>query len=225
MPTNFLRCCGQVGIGFGEDFEVTCYSDGVNIVEEYEPRYDIIFMDIQMEHMDGMTAAHEIRKFDQKVILIFITNMSQYAINGYSVNALNYLLKPVSYFVFSQQLQKTVSILKKRHSKYMLLPQKDGSIKLNISKIIFIESFKHKLTIYTPDGEYNCIKSMKELEGKLSAYHFFRCNNCYLVNLAYVRSIQGFDVVVGKHLLNVSRSRKKEFIKAMNAYALSEGTI
>ena len=80
-----------------EAFDITIYSDGDQIVNKYKSQFDIILMDVEMKFMDGMSAAEEIRKMDSEVVIIFITNMAQYAIRGYAVDALDYVLKPVSY--------------------------------------------------------------------------------------------------------------------------------
>ena len=209
----------------GGVFLVSRFSDGAEIVSDYKPVYDIIFMDIEMKQMDGMTAAQKIRELDNNVLLIFITNMSQYAIKGYSVNALDYLLKPVQYFVFSEQLKKSIETLQKRRPGFLLLPLKDGAVNIETSKIIYIESFKHQMTVYTKDGIYSLNHTMKKLEDELSGSSFFRCNNCYLVNLAYVRVISGLTLTVDKYTLTISRPRKKEFIKALNAYTRTGGVI
>ena len=92
----------------GEKFTVTEFSDGDEIALGYKAVYDIILMDIEMKFMDGMMAAEEIRKVDTEVIIIFITNSPQYAIKGYAVDALDYVLKPVSYYAFSQRLRRAV---------------------------------------------------------------------------------------------------------------------
>ena len=91
---------------YGTEFEVSVFADGMDILDNYRAVYDIIFLDVEMKHLDGMTTAERIRQMDADVILIFITNMAQYAIRGYSVGALDYVLKPVPYFAFSEQLKK-----------------------------------------------------------------------------------------------------------------------
>ena len=97
----------------GEQIRLTFFRDGEDIAVSYKPEYDIILMDIQMQFMDGMTAAEKIRALDQKVIIMFITNMMQYAIRGYQVDALDYVVKPVSYFSFAQKLQRAINRLPK----------------------------------------------------------------------------------------------------------------
>ena len=115
-----------------EELDITVYRDGDAVTAEYKSQFDIILMDIQMKFVDGMTAAEEIRKMDSEVVIIFITNMTQYAIRGYEVDALDYVLKPVSYFAFSQKLKRAVSRIKKRSSKYITLAVKGGVIRVDL---------------------------------------------------------------------------------------------
>ena len=108
----------------GEAFDITIYSDGDQIVNKYQSQYDTILMDVEMKFMDGMSAAEEIRKVDTEVVIIFITNMAQYAIRGYAVDALDYVLKPVSYFAFSQRLNRAIGRMKKRETKMIMVSMK-----------------------------------------------------------------------------------------------------
>ena len=123
---------------YGTEFEVTVFADGVDILEDYRAVYDIIFLDVEMKHLDGMTTAERIRQMDADVILIFITNMAQYAIRGYSVGALDYVLKPVPYFAFSQQLLKAVARLEKRAKHYLTVPVEGGLRRLDTASIYYL---------------------------------------------------------------------------------------
>ena len=125
---------------YGTEFDVTVFADGVDILDNYRAVYDIIFLDVEMKHLDGMATAERIRQMDADVILIFITNMAQYAIRGYSVGALDYVLKPVPYFAFSQQLLKAVSRLKKRAKRYLTVPVEGGLRRLDTASIYYLES-------------------------------------------------------------------------------------
>ena len=118
-----------------EMFDITVYSDGDQIVNKYKSQYDIILMDVEMKFMDGMSAAEEIRKIDTEVVIIFITNMAQYAIRGYAVDALDYVLKPVSYFAFSQRLNRAISRMKKRKTKIIMVNMKGGMVRINVANI------------------------------------------------------------------------------------------
>ena len=118
----------------GRGIEVTFYTDGDGLVEEYYMQYDIILMDIQMKFMDGMSAAREIRNKDPEVVIIFITNMDQYATKGYEVEAMDYVLKPVSYFMFSEKIERAVLRMQNRNAQYVLVDIKGGMKKVDLNR-------------------------------------------------------------------------------------------
>lgn len=92
----------------GEDIQLTAFSDAKELIEGYSPVYDIVILDIEMPGMNGMEAAEKIRQADEDVVLMFITNMIQYAIRGYSVGALDFVMKPVNYYTFSLKLTRAI---------------------------------------------------------------------------------------------------------------------
>jgi len=209
----------QYGKESNEPIEVTLFSDGEEIIESYKAQFDIILMDIEMRFMDGMTTAETIRKIDQEVIIMFITNMSQYAIRGYAVDALDYVLKPVSYFALTQKLDRAITRMKKRVKKYITISTSSGVRKMNVSEIYWIESQGHRLTYHTKQGEYEATSnSMKEIEEKLSEENFFRCNKGYLLNLQQVNGIQDGYAIVNDKKLIISRARKNDFLRALTNY-------
>lgn len=213
--TDFLH---QYGQEMGEVFDITHFSDGDSIVNKYKAQFDIILMDVQMKFMDGMSAAEEIRKVDTEVVIIFITNMAQYAIRGYAVDALDYVLKPVSYFAFSQRLSRAIARMKKREQKAISLSIKGGAVRIDIADIFYIESEGHNLIVHTASGNYKSSGAIKDIEEKLSDMHFFRGNKGYLINLAHVDGVQeGCAMIKGEALL-LSRARKKEFLSALTNY-------
>ena len=202
----------------GEAFDVTVYADGDELVEGFHAQFDIILMDIEMRFMDGMTAAREIRKADPQVVIIFITNMTQYAIQGYAVDALDYILKPVSYFAFSQRLERAVTRLKNRERRYITIPVKGGVRKLDAAQIYYVESRDHDLTFHTRSGSFRAGMTMRQAEEQLAGAHFFRGNNSYLINLEHVDGIQDGCAVVRGELLKLSRPRKNAFLEALSDY-------
>ena len=151
-----------------EELDITVYRDGDAVTAEYKSQFDIILMDIQMKFVDGMTAAEEIRKMDSEVVIIFITNMTQYAIRGYEVDALDYVLKPVSYFAFSQKLKRAVSRIKKRSSKYITLAVKGGVIRVDLDDIYYVESAGHNLLYHMGNATHLTSGTMKSAEEQLA---------------------------------------------------------
>lgn len=214
--TGYIRLYEK---GSNERIRISVFTDGEDIVMDYAADYDIILMDVEMQFMDGMTAAKEIRKLDTDVVIIFITNMSQYAIAGYTVDALDYVLKPVEYFAFSQRLDRALERLKKRREKrYLTISLKGGIKKLDISDITYIEVQNHDLIFHTQGETYFTKGTMREVEKELGSDAFFRCNKCYLVHMEYVEGIKNNDILVGGDVVQVSRSRKKEFLDMLNNY-------
>lgn len=202
----------------GEELQITIYRDGDAIVAEYKAQFDIIFMDIQMKFVDGMTAAEEIRKKDSEVIIIFITSMSQYAIRGYEVNALDYVLKPVSYFAFCQKLGKAIARLRKRDAKHITVSVKGGIRRLEVSDIYYVESQGHTLIYHTKDGAILSGATMKSAEEALGKSNFSRGNKCYLINLEHVEGVKDKCAVVKGESLQLSRSGLKEFMQDLTRY-------
>ena len=202
----------------GNYFKITRYKDGDEITNGYKGQFDIILMDIEMKLMDGMTAAEEIRRLDQEVVIMFITNMTNYAIRGYQVDALDYVLKPVSYFAFSQKLDRAISRIHRSSSNIISIDMPSGVKKLDIDTIFYIESEGHNLNFYTSTGEFSVRAKLSDFEAQLAPYNFFRSNKGYLVNLKYVDGVEkGACLIAGKQLL-ISRARKNDFMNALTDY-------
>ena len=202
----------------GHKFHITPFSDGKEITANYSASWDLILMDIEMDGMDGMSAAEAIRQQDQEVVIIFITNMPQYAMKGYTVDALDYVLKPVSYYAFSQRIDRALQRMKRRSKRYIAITHSGGMTKLDVSSITFVEVQDHDMVYHTVHESYMAKGTLSEAEKLLDDRKFFRCNKGYLVNLEYVQSIRNFDVLVGDTWLQVSRPKKKALLDALNDY-------
>ena len=212
------RYIGDFGRETGRTFRITHYDNGEDLVERYRPEYDLILMDVEMPFMDGMTAAGHIRGMDPEVVIIFVTNLAQYAIQGYSVNALDYILKPLNYFSFSQRLARCLRYVKKREDAYITVAVKGGALKLEVGDIYYIERLGHQLMFHTRDGIHASSSTLRQMEEALGDKGFVRCNKGYLVNLAHVSGVRdGCAVVRGDKLL-ISRGRRVPFLDALADY-------
>ncbi len=201
------------------DIAITRFRDGYELVDGYSHDYDVIFMDIEMGLMNGMEAAEEIRKTDDEVVIVFVTNMAQYAISGYKVNALDYVLKPISYMPFCETLKRAIRTCNRNEGGSIVINYKGGSKKLKTEDIHYIESQGHRLFFSTVSGQYETTTySMKEIESLLQDHRFRRCNSGCLVNLKYVDGYQGNEINVLGRTLTISRNRKNEFMAALTSY-------
>lgn len=204
----------ETGVGIG----ITRFSDGDGIVDHYKPEYDLILMDIQMPFLDGMTAAEKIRETDKRVVIIFITNMKDYAVRGYTVDAFDYVVKPISYFSFSERLSRAVRKLSARPSKPVTLPIRGGFARVDLADITYVESQGHTMIYHTVSGDYEGPGQMNEIEDVLVGEGFFRGSRSFLINLAHVESVQDGAVTVRGKKLALSRGRRGPFIEALMDY-------
>ncbi len=202
------------------EFTYDSFSDSMEFIETYDGRYDIVFLDIEMPHLDGMELARRLRRMGSECCIIFITNMPQYAVQGYEVEALAYLIKPVRFFNFSQVLKKAVDRVNKRKTEEKsIVINARGEVKVvSSSSIRYIEVEGHNLVFHTTDGELRTRASLKALVEQLDGMNFCRCNSCYLVNLRYVDSVAGNIVRIGQDELLISRHKKKEFVEQYMKY-------
>ena len=173
------------------------------------------FLDLWCIQSVQMSVGIYIRQMDQKVIIMFITNMIQYAVRGYEVDAMDYVVKPVEYFSFSQKLDKAVGRMRSEVKEFLTIPIGEGVVKIDIADIYFIEGQRHNVIYHTSRGDYCSRITMKELEEKLAVHNFFRCAKGYLVNMNHVEGFVGSDCVIHNVHIPVSRTRKKEFMNLL----------
>ena len=200
---------------YAQTIDVQCYQDGFAFINGFKGQFDVVLLDVSMPGMDGMETAKRIRRSDPDVVILFVTNMAQYAIKGYEVDALDYILKPISYFAFSQRLNRAISRVKSRTKHYLVVTTKNGTKKLDVTSIYYVESRGHTLVYHTATEDYTSSGTMKEIEEKLLPYHFFRCNKGYLVALQHVDGIENGCAMVNGEALLISRARKNEFMEAL----------
>lgn len=214
LRTYFIRYSQE----YGTTFTVTHFETAEAFLNRYRPMYDLVLMDICLPKTNGMEAAAQLRRLDQSVPLIFVTNMAQFAVKGYEVDAFDFVVKPVSYANFVLKLHRLLDKLSGRRDTEVLVTLSDHMVRLSVSQIKYVEISGHRMVYHTTEGEVNAYGNLKEVEASLDGAIFVRCNNCYLVNLNYVQAIQGHTVLVDGETLQISRPRRKTFVQALNDY-------
>ena len=202
----------------GLEFKISVFGDGSEILDGYTPEYDVILLDIEMPNINGMDAAEQIRTMDENVVLMFITNMASYAIRGYGVGALDFVMKPINYYTFSMKMTRALKRVKQKVQKQILLTLPDGVKKLELNQILFVEVQNRMLYYHTIEGDYIVRGTMQSAESMLAEYPFVKCNHWYLVNLMQVKEVRGNMVTVGTFELEISRRNKTSFLKALTEY-------
>ena len=201
-----------------EEYELSVFRNGMEFLDAFRGGYDIILMDIEMPMLDGFRTAQRIREGDDEVSIIFVTNMANYALKGYEVNAVGFMVKPVGYFALKRNLSRALSRirLRTRLKAVNITVVTRGGVKVVPSeKLVYVEVMKHNVAYHTVEEVITARGALKDVEQRLEGLGFSRCNNCFLVNLAYVHSLDNDTVYLPGEQLPVSRGKKKEFTEAL----------
>jgi DNA-binding LytR/AlgR family response regulator len=201
------------------DLSLSIFADAESFLEKFSAdKYDLILMDINLTGMNGLEAAARLRAIDQNVVLVFMTNLAQYAIDGYKFNAFDYMVKPISYWDFSERLFKALQHVGNRKKTKVLIFENGKKVIMPLARIYYVEVCDHLLVYHTKDGCFRAYGALKELTKELNGSGFALCNSCFLVNLAYVTTVEGFNVNVGGDNLLISHPKRKIFLQELNEY-------
>lgn len=194
------------------------FIDGVDLVSDNKAVYDIVFLDIDMKIMDGVETAKKLRKIDENVTIVFITNLAQYAIKGYEVNAFDFIVKPLSYSAFFIKMKRIMKSVKRETDKRISLKYGENTAVISLKDIIFVEVLSHEVIFHTENGDYKVYGGLKDFEKNFDSKYFYRCHRSYLINLKYVTSVKGENVIVGGNVIPISRAKKKELLTLISKY-------
>ncbi len=199
-------------------FKVSLFKDALDFLQSFRNNYDLIFMDIELPDINGMEVVRKIRAQDSKVIVIFVTNMAQYAIRGYEVDAMDFIVKPVSYSAFAIKLDRAVQRLKSTAHKVIWINERTDKRRLRVEDIKYVEVSHHNVIYHTTEGNYTTYDQLNNVQNILEPYKFALCNRYLLVNSRFVTAIEEFSVTVAGEKLQISRNKKKSFLISLNEY-------
>lgn len=200
--------------------------DAISIINQ--SNIDLIFLDIEMPHFSGIDFINAIEK---KPLIIFTTAYSDYAVEGFNLGAVDYLVKPIPFHRFlkavvrAQQIfaplnlpqNNPVVAIPEIEPDFMFVRAEYENVKLNFSDILFIEGLKDYVKIYTTDNKYILtLLSLIKLENLLSTKGFSRIHRSYIINIKHVKSIQKNKVIIADKRIPISESYKTSFFEKIN---------
>ena len=197
------------------DVIIDTFSDGRRLLERFDANpYDVLFLDIEMPAMDGITLAKRLRDRSEDMFIVFLTSHMEYALEGYEVNALRYLTKPIK----EEKLREVLSyVMKKNSGKRQLMIKSDGEeLRVNVSDIVYFEAQNQYVMIHTLTEEHLVRANIGDFEEQLRNDGFFRIHRGYLIALLKVNKIVKNDVTMeGDIVLPISRSNVKALKEAL----------
>lgn len=203
------------------EYSLSCFESCESFFEDKTRHFDIIFLDIDFgkEKMNGMDAAKRLRSERNDAIIIFVTSLSQFAIDGYQVDALDFVVKPVDYGTFAMKMEKALRKYVSQSGCHDVLIGVEGGSSIFLKDVLYIEVVNHDVFYHTSDKEYRVRTTMRKVEESLKDMPFSRCNVCYLVNLAHVQIVNKDSVVLdnGK-TLSMPKTRRKEFLADLGRF-------
>lgn len=195
------------------------FSSAEAFLFEYEEdkKYHILLLDIEMPGMNGVDLAEKIREDNKGIQIVFITGYMDYIAQGYDVEALNYLLKPVNKDKLYEVLDKAVDRIE-TVEEVIYVETSNGMVKIGLHNIVYAEVEKNYITIHTVSGDYRLKKTLKALEEELDD-RFFRAHRSYLVNLRYVKKVKRTDIeLTSGDRIALARDRYEDINKAIIEY-------
>ena len=211
---QLTTCLQRFSRKHGMEIEIQRYENALLFLQGYKGDFEIVFMDIDMPMMSGMEAARSLRQVDPHVLLIFVTALARFALNGYEVDAYDFIVKPVQENFFEAKMNRAVKKLSSEQRTRLLIKSGDKSIRIFADEIIYVDIFNHVLTFHTEQGPFSTRGTMKDLMETLDGNLFAMCNKSYVVNMRHIEMLDGDEAVMTNgDRLPISRPRKTAFMQ------------
>lgn len=204
--------------GKNMEASVVCFSNGEDLLK-YDKSIDILFLDIQMNGMDGMEAAKELRSRNFGGYIIFITILKEMVFQSFEVQAYDYLVKPIEEKKFKRTMERLFASMKNVNEEKLLVQKGYERSIISFDDIVFCEIIDRKVYLHLASAEVvDFYDRIENLEARLDS-RFFRCHRSYLINLKYLKSYKnGVAYMENGKEIPISRLRGKAFSEVVLQY-------
>ena len=195
-----------------QEQQVMFYTRVKDFEENFTAQYDLIILDIELPDGNGMDLAKRIRQKDAIAVILFITHLAQYAIEGYTVEALDYVLKPVEYPSFALKMKRAFIRIQNSQQNYITLKIGTNTTRISTQDLKYVEIYKHHIRYVLSDTVIEAYGTLSKVEETLPRKGFYRCSNSFIINLRAVDKVDSANVYIGDSCIPISRAKKKELI-------------
>ncbi len=187
-----------------------------SFLSAYNHEYSLLFIDINLPGITGIECAKRLREKGDDVIIIFVTNFAKFAVNGYEVNAMDFILKPIIYQDFVLKLNRAVSVaLNRTDEESIMVSDGTGFVRIKIRELMYIEVIKHYVYYHLIDRVVKVRGVFSEVEKSICRNNFLKCSKSYIVNADYITSVRGQSIFIGKDEIPISQSQRKVFMQRL----------
>lgn len=196
------------------EIETLHFPNAILFLQQYRGDFGVVFMDIDMPALNGMNAARSLRELDAHVLLIFVTALARFAVNGYEVDAFDFVVKPVQYNFFAAKMNRAMKKLATADRTKILIRSGERSVRIYADEVIFVDIFNHVLSFHTQREVIATRGTIRDALSVLQGECFAMCNKSCIVNLNCVQQVEGDEVeLTSGDRLQISRPRKTEFMQ------------
>ncbi|MDK2586478.1 LytTR family DNA-binding domain-containing protein [Romboutsia sedimentorum] len=199
-------------------FEIQTYNSGEEIIKESK-NFNIIFLDIDMNGINGIETGKKIREYDKLVKIIYVTNYTDYTSSAFSVHAFGYILKPVKEKEIYNQLDEVLSYSHEESSEILEFNTTEGNIRIDLKDIYYFEYKLRKVIMTTKDCTYTIKQKISEIGKYMEQYGFVMPHKSFSVNLHNVKSVKGYDIyMMDESIIPLSQKKSTQFRQSLNIY-------
>lgn len=215
IRTNIRESIIKALINDNTEYQIKEFSKGDDVIKYISSgnEIDILFLDIQMDGLDGMETAHKLREYDRTTEILFVTSVLGKMSEAFKVRAFRFINKPIEYEVIEKNLKECVIEIARKRGCFLKIKTETGFSKVYSRDIVYIEVLNRIVKLYTKEGDFEYRGTLGETMENLEKQLFVQCHRSYVVNLIYIKEVRNKDVIMKDgSVVPISRGKYKEVI-------------
>lgn len=196
---SYIKLINNIKKEYKYDIEIYTFESGEDLIKYTvinEIIFDLVFLDIIMEGLSGVETAKKLKQMHQAIQIVFLTSSKEYALDGYEIRVFNYIIKNSDQSEF--KIYEAIKHCYSKSNEYIIIKNRSSIEKIEISKIVYIESDKRKIIVNTVDSKYEIYEKLDNMYEKLEKFDFVKTHRSYIVNIHYIKKIDTKVIITTK---------------------------